>query len=126
MRDSLVLCQLSHALSHELVSLVVAHPLLCHLTPKLLGLPLQSLLVVRCALLQTSLQFGICPRRLLVHLLGKMHEFLSGHAVLFRRRVHSLAAVLVCSCTVLAKGCLLFSELTHCERIIEIKSDPTG
>ena len=119
-------CQLCHALSHELIPLVVAHPLFCHPPSKLLGLPLQSLLVVRGALLQASLQFGICPRSLLVHLLGKMHEFLFGHAILFRGASHGLAAVQICSCAVLAKRGLLLSELAHGKRVIEIKRHSVG
>ena len=86
-------CQLCHALSYELVPLVVAYPLFCHLLPKLLGLPLQALLMMSRTCLQASLQFGICPRSLLVHLLGKMHEFLLGNAVLFRRCSNGFVAV---------------------------------
>ena len=93
LRDCFVFCQLCHALSYELVPLVVACPLFCHLPAKVFSLPLEAALVVRGALLQASLQFGICPRSLLVHLLSKMHEFLLGHAVLFRRCSHGFVAV---------------------------------
>ena len=40
LRDCFVFCQLCHALSYELIPLVVPHSLFYHLTPKLLGLPL--------------------------------------------------------------------------------------
>ena len=94
-------CQICHALSYELVPLVVPDPLFGHLPPKLIGLSLQASLVVCRALLQASLQFGMCACLLLVHLLCKLHEFVLDHAAIVRGCLHRLASVLVGNCSML-------------------------